>query len=176
MLEDVSTRWLAGQAFGLLALVLCVAAFADKRDDRLFFLLLLANVAFALQFAMFSSWTAAAISGLIVLRIQLVRHYKGHFVIMLVVAATTLVAGLVTWAQPRDAWALAAGLIGTYGMFMHMGIAMRWILAAAAFCWVISNLLVGSFGGSLAETLILVTNLMTISRLYRANAQDIDLN
>jgi len=78
MFDDLSIRWLAGQAFGLIALALCVAGFASKRDDRLFFLLLFANVAFALQFVMFRSWVAAAIAALIVLRIHLVRRYKGN--------------------------------------------------------------------------------------------------
>jgi len=167
--DDFSMRWLAGQLFGLVALALCVAGFASKRDDRLFFLLLFANVAFALQFVMFRSWVAAAIAALIVLRIHLVRRYKGHVTIMLGVAAATVVAAALTWTAPRDLWALAAGLIGTYGMFMLAGIPMRWLLAVAAFCWVISNLLVGSFGGTLAEALILVTNLITIVRLHRAS-------
>jgi len=166
--DDPSIRWLAGQVFGLIALGFCVAAFASKRDDRLFFLLLFANVAFAWQFVMFRSWTAAAIAALIVLRIHLVRLYKGQLAIMFAVAGATTLAALVTWSHPRDAWALAAGLLGTYGMFMHTGIAMRWLLAGAAFCWVVSNLLVGSLGCSLAESLILVTNLITIARLYYA--------
>ncbi|WP_123590200.1 YgjV family protein [Salinisphaera orenii] len=169
MLDDISARGLAGQLFGLIALALCVAGFASKRDDRLFFLLLFANVAFALQFVMFRSWTAAAIAALIVLRIHLVRRYKGHAAVMLAMCAATLVAAALTWSAPRDAWALAAGLIGTYGMFMLAGIPMRWLLAVAAFCWVVSNLLVGSLGGTLAELLILVTNLVTIARLYHAS-------
>lgn len=169
MLDDISARGLAGQLFGLIALALCVAGFASKRDDRLFFLLLFANVAFALQFVMFRSWTAAAIAALIVLRIHLVRRYKGRAAVMLAMCAATLVAAALTWSAPRDAWALAAGLIGTYGMFMLAGIPMRWLLAVAAFCWVVSNLLVGSLGGTLAELLILVTNLVTIARLYHAS-------
>ena len=48
---------------------------------------------------------------------------------------------------------MPAGLIGTYGMFMLAGIPMRWLLAVAAFCWVVSNLLVGSLGGTLARTM-----------------------
>ena len=172
MFEDWPLPWLAGQAFGLIALALCVAGFADKRDDRLFFLLLFANVAFALQFIMFRSWAAAAIAGLIVLRIHGVRRYKGNAWVMLVIASATLIAAVLTWSAPRDAWALAAGLIGTYGMFMLEGIAMRWLLAVAALCWVVSNLLVGSIGGTLAEALILGTNLITIARLYRTHGQE----
>ncbi|RJS93628.1 YgjV family protein [Salinisphaera sp. Q1T1-3] len=169
MLDYPSIRWWAGQGFGLIALALCVAGFANKRDDRLFVLLLFANVAFALQFALFRSWAAAAIAALIVLRVHLVRRYKQHWSVMLAMAGATLVAALITWSAPRDAWALAAGLIGTYGMFMHDGPTMRWMLAAAAFCWVISNLLIGSLGGTLAESLILITNLVTIARLHRSS-------
>lgn len=75
----------------------------------------------------------------------------------------------MTWSVPRNAWALATGLIGAYGMFMLAGIPMGWLLAVAAFCWVVSNLLVGSLGGTLAESLILVTNLVTITRLHHAS-------
>lgn len=163
-------RWIAGQAFGLIALALCVAGFANKRDDRLFVLLLFANVAFALQFAMFRSWVAAAIAALIVLRIQLVRRYKGQAAVMLAVLCATVLVAIPGWSGARDIWALAAGAIGTYGMFMCTGVGMRWLLALAAFCWVVSNLLVGSFGGTLAETLILITNMTTIIRLYRERA------
>lgn len=167
MTDPVTLRWAAGQLFGLIALTLCVLGFASKRDDRLFVLLLVANVAFALQFVMFRSWVAAAITALIVLRIHLVRRYKGRAVVMLAVLLATCLVAIPTWTAPRDAWALAAGVIGTYGMFMLYGIGMRWMLAAAAFCWVISNLLVGSFGGTLAESLILITNIVTIARLHR---------
>ncbi|HET7313032.1 YgjV family protein [Salinisphaera sp.] len=167
MHDPFTLRWLAGQLFGLIALVLCVLGFASKRDDRLFVLLLVANVAFALQFAMFRSWVAAAIAALIVLRIHLVRRYKGHALIMAAMLIATCVVAVPAWTGPRDVWALAAGVIGTYGMFMLTGVGMRWLLAVAALCWVISNLLVGSFGGTLAESLILVTNLVTILRIYR---------
>lgn len=167
MNDPVPIRWAAGQLFGLMALTLCVLGFASKRDDRLFVLLLVANVAFSLQFVMFRSWVAAAIAALIVLRIHLVRRYKGRAAVMTAVLVATCAVAVPTWTGPRDLWALAAGVVGTYAMFMVTGIGMRWLLAVAALCWIVSNLLVGSLGGTLAELLILVTNLATIVRLHR---------
>lgn len=167
-LSGLATREWLGQGVSLVALALCVAGFANRRDERLFVLLLFANVAFAAQFALFQSWVAAGISALIVLRIALVRRYPGNVAVMAGVLVATLAVALLTWSGPRDVPALLAGLLGTWGMFMLRGIAMRAVLAAAALCWVISNLLAGSIGGTLAETLILVTNLITIWRLRHA--------
>ncbi|MBO6852036.1 MAG: YgjV family protein, partial [Marinobacter sp.] len=62
-----------GQICGLIALGFCIAGFANKNDDRLMVLLISANVAFALMFAFFASWTAAALTVLVILRIALAR-------------------------------------------------------------------------------------------------------
>ncbi|WP_227368866.1 YgjV family protein [Halomonas sp. M20] len=166
-MDEPSLRWLAGQGVSFIALALCVIAFASKRDDRLFVLLLFANVAFAAQFALFQSWVAAGISALIVLRIALARRFPGNLAVMLMMLIAILAIAALTWSGPRDMPALAAGLLGTYGMFMLRGIPMRVILAAAALCWIASNLLAGSIGGLLAESLIFVTNAITIRRLRR---------
>ncbi len=48
------------------------------------------------------------------------------------------------------------------------GIAMRFFLGLAAFAWMLNNLLIGTIGGTLAEGLIVVTNIITIIRLVRA--------
>ncbi|GGX98707.1 permease [Litchfieldella qijiaojingensis] len=166
-MEEFSLRWLLGQGVSLVALALCIVAFASKRDDRLFVLLLFANVAFATQFALFQSWVAAGISALIVLRIALVRRFPRHRAVMAWMLLATLVVAALTWSGPRDIPALAAGLLGTYGMFMLRGIPMRVALAVAAVCWVISNLLAGSIGGTVAESLIFLTNVITMLRLRR---------
>ncbi|EPC01645.1 hypothetical protein L861_16635 [Litchfieldella anticariensis FP35 = DSM 16096] len=166
-MEEIGFRWLLGQGVSLLALALCLVAFASKRDDRLFALLLFANVAFATQFALFQSWVAAGISALIVLRIALVRRFPRHRAIMVGMLLATLVVAVLTWSGLRDIPALAAGLLGTYGMFMLRGIPMRATLAAAALCWVASNLLAGSIGGTIAESLIFLTNVVTMLRLRR---------
>lgn len=166
-MEDIPLRWIMGQAAGLIALALSVAAFASKRDERLFLLLLFTNVAFVAQFAFFQSWVAAGISTLIVLRIALVRRFPGNVAIMTAMLMATLAIAALTWNGPHDIPALVAGILGTYAMFMLRGIIMRAVLAVTASCWLVSNLLAGSFGGALAELLMIVTNVVTMWRLRR---------
>ncbi|MFE8070482.1 YgjV family protein [Marinobacteraceae bacterium S3BR75-40.1] len=155
-----------GQFFGVVSLVLCVMAFASKRDDRLMGLLISANVAFALQFAFLQSWTAAALTALVIARIVLARRYPGSLVIMAAVLVATGVAAALTWQGWADLPAVVAMVTGTTGMFLLRGIAMRVFLGLAALAWLASHALVGSVGGMLAEGMVLGTNAVTILRLW----------
>lgn len=168
MLENLDMHALAGQFFGLVALVMCLLAFANKDDDRLMILLISANVAFVLQFVFFASWTAAALTALVIVRIMLARRYRGNKAVMSGVLALSGIATLLTWQSLHDIFPLMAMVLGTAGMFLLSGIAMRAFLGLAALAWMINNLLIGSIGGSVAEGLVVVTNIITIIRLTRA--------
>jgi Bacterial inner membrane protein len=165
LLEDVTVRWLLGQGFSLMALGLCLAAFADKDDRRLLLLLLLANAAFAVQFGLLGSWVACGVTCVITLRIFLVRTFYRSVLVMSCVLLATLGIAALTWTGLTDAPALVGGMLGTIGMFAFRGSAMRWWLSAGGCCWILSNFLAGSIGGVVAESLILSTNLATIWRI-----------
>ena len=106
MLDSYSA--LAGQFFGVVSLILCLLAFSSKRDDRLMVLLLSANVAFALQFVLFASWTAAALTVLVIVRIALARRYPGSRSVMAGVLVASGVAALLTWQGWADLPAVVA--------------------------------------------------------------------
>ncbi|MFW5823724.1 MAG: YgjV family protein [Marinobacter sp.] len=166
--DSLSRAALAGQFFGLLALAICLAAFASRKDDRLLVLLISANVAFALQFAFFSSWTAAALTVLVIVRIALARRYVGSQRAMWLMLAANLLAAAFTWRDWVDVLPLTAATLGTVAMFLLRGIPMRILLGLAALAWMLNNLLIGSVGGTLAEGMIFVTNVITIVRMARA--------
>lgn len=165
MYDTLST--VAGQFFGLIALILSVLAFSSRQDDRLMVLMLSANVAFALQFAMFQSWTAAALSLLVLARIELARRYPRSKAAMAAVLTASIVAAVLTWQSLADLPAVAAMVLGTVSMFLLRGIPMRVFLGLGAVAWTLSHLIVGSVGGALAEIMIIVTNAVTVYRLYR---------
>ncbi|MCK7545585.1 YgjV family protein [Marinobacter bryozoorum] len=167
-LDSLTLASLAGQFFGLVALVICLVAFASKNDDRLLVLLISANVAFALQFALFGSWTAAALTVLVIARIVLARRYVGSQWVMWVVLVANLVAAALTWRDWVDVLPLTAATLGTIAMFLLRGIPMRIMLGLAALAWMLNNLAIGSIGGTLAEGMIFVTNVVTIIRMARA--------
>ena len=160
---------LAGQLCGLVALALCIVSFANKGDERLMLLLISANVAFALQFLFFQSWTAAALTVLVIARIELARRYPRNIRIMMGMLAASAVVAALTWQGWADIPAVVAMVLGTVGMFMLRGIAMRLFLGLAAMAWMASHILIGAVGGALAEALVLITNMITIYRIHRTN-------
>lgn len=162
--------FMAAQAFSLLALALCIAAFMSKRDDRLLLLLVTANIAFCLHFMLLDSWTAAAITALIVVRSACARRFKGSWRATLLFLAASGIAAAATWQTALDLLPLTAAIFGTVGMFLLTGISMRVALAGAALAWTLNNAILGSIGGTIAEGLILTTNLVTIARLMRERA------
>ncbi|MDW2095467.1 YgjV family protein, partial [Vibrio sp. 1866] len=58
--------------------------------------------------------------------------------------------------------------VATWALFSKQGIALRSLILFNSFCWVSHNLWLGSIGGSLVESTFIVTNLLTIYRLFHA--------
>ena len=177
MLVDMTVMEIAGQIVALIALGFCIAGFASTRDDRLMVLLIGANVAFATQYALFQSWTAAALTVLVILRIYLARRCQGNVAVMLGVLAMSGVAAALTWQSWIDLFPMTAMLLGTLGMFMLRGIPMRLFLAGAGLAWMGNNIAIGSVGATLAEAMVVCTNFVTILRLIRMRRRypDVDL-
>jgi hypothetical protein len=100
-------------------------------------------------------------------RIALARKYQGNWPIMVAMLGVNLLVAWATWKSATDVFPLAAAILGTIGMFMLRGIPLRIVLGLAAFCWMLNNIVIGSVGGILAEAMVLVTNVITIYRLYR---------
>jgi len=167
LIAGMTLAQLLGQLAGLVALAFCIAGFANRNDDRLMVLLISANVAFALMFAFFESWTAAALTVLVILRIALARRYQRNWKIMAGILAVNLLVAWVTWKTTTDVFPLTAAILGTIGMFMLRGIPLRIMLGLAALAWMLNNIVIGSVGGVLAEGMVLVTNIITIARLHR---------
>lgn len=165
LVSNASPRWIAGQIAGFIALGLFIAGFANKDDRKLLLILIAANIAIVLQFALLESWVASAMTCIVILRIMLARKYHRNLHIMVGLLVLTLLTALITWRDWSDAPALVAGLVGTIGMFAFKGSIMRWWLFCAAFFWVLSNIVAGSIGGILAESLVMAINLVTIWRI-----------
>jgi len=154
------------QLFGYLAFVLGVVAFAQRIDWRLKFLVATECVVYTVHFSMLGNNAAALSAGLSAIRMFVSLRTRSPWLAVFFLAANLLFgAALATsWTA---AFSIAAGCSGTIAVFYLKGIGMRLLLFAATLCWLANNIVSGSIGGTMLESIIAVVNGATMLRLWR---------
>lgn len=162
----LSNAFSAAQIVGYLAFALGVGSFLQKNDRH--FKLYMAGecLAYALHFFMLGNPTAMA-SSLVSLTRSVLSLYTKSLWIALLIVAVNIVLGLSLVEKPTDWLPLIASCIGTLALFLLQGIPMRLMMLIGTGLWLVNNILVGSYGGTALEIVILIVNCWTIWRLWR---------
>ena len=154
----------AAQIAGYVAFVLGVVCMLQK-DDRPFKIFMAAEcLVYALHFFLLGNPTAVA-SSLVSLTRSVLSLYTRSIYIVLAIVAINISLGIVLVNKPTDALPLIASCIGTIALFLFEGIQMRVMVLVGTSLWLINNILVGSYGGTALETVILLVNSWTIWRM-----------
>ncbi len=161
----LSQGWLTpAQWFGYIAFVLGVASFLQKSDLRFKYFMAAECLAYVVHFFLLGVPTAAASSGVSLVR-SLLSIYTRSIWIALAVVAVNLALG---WQLATHWWnwlPLLASCIGTLALFLLHGIRMRVAMLLGTTLWIANNVLAGSIGGTALEFVILVVNCTTIWRM-----------
>jgi hypothetical protein len=160
--------WLTpAQLFGYLAFALGVASFLQKSDRRFKWFMAGECLAYVVHFLLLGVPTAAASSGVSLVRSLLSLYTRSAWVAFAVVAVNLALGyGLAT--QWWNWLPLLASTIGTLALFLLHGIRMRVVMLGGTLLWIVNNVLSGSIGGTALELTILVVNCSTIWRLRAA--------
>uniref|UniRef100_I2Q600 Bacterial inner membrane protein n=1 Tax=Desulfovibrio sp. U5L TaxID=596152 RepID=I2Q600_9BACT len=158
------------QLVGYVAFVLGVTAFAQRIDWRLKLLVATECAVYTLHFYLLGNNAASLSAGLSTLRMFASLKTRSPWVAaFFLVSNIGLGAALATSAM---SWfSIAAGVCGTVAVFFLTGIGMRAVLFLATLCWLANNVLSGSIGGTLLESIIAVVNGATMVRLWRARGR-----
>ncbi len=173
LITDLFVQNPLGQGVGLFAMLVGVTAFSQKDDKRLRQLLTVFTLLIACHFALMG-WWAAALSALIgTARNYASIHVRNTKVMLFFMALLLLIAA------PRvEHWTGILALMGaawaTWGVFKESGVRLRVFMLLGTISWLSHNILVGSIGGSIIETIFLLVNGLTIWRLIqdRQNEED----
>lgn len=154
------------QWLGYLAFAFGVGCFLQKEDRRFKLFMALECLSYVLHFALLGVPTAVASSLVSLARSVVAMHTRSaavawSFVAVLLALGAWLYSGWVSLLP------LAASCIGTLALFLLKGITMRVVMLGGTLLWVISNVIVGSVGGTMLELVVLATNGWTIWRLWR---------
>lgn len=164
---DLFSYGFVAQAVGILASALIIYAFTHKSDKRLKIFLMLSNILFASHFFLLGAYAGMAINALNCLRVGLSIKFHNSNKIMLGFISAYLGAGFLVYQNPQDVLPIFSACLGTFAMYKLSGIQMRLCLSVSGMSWLIHDIIYGSIGGVITESVLLVTNVITVFRLYR---------
>jgi len=165
MLQFLSTA----QCFGYVAFVLGVAAFAQKNDRWLKFLVASESLVYTVHFALLGNPAASASALTSGIRSFLAMKTRSAYLAAVIIAVNV---GLgFAFAKNGAGWLpVLASALGTIAIFRLQGVPMRLVLLCSTLLWLANNILSGSIGGTLLELTIATVNIATMLRIARTAA------
>jgi len=157
----------AAQCVGYLAFILGVTAFSQKNDRKLKALNAAECLVYAVHFILLGNLPAASSSSISGIRSFLALKTRS-WVLAVVIIAANLVLGFI-FVKSMAGWLpVTASCLATIAFLLMRGVRMRMVLLVTTFLWLANNILCGSIGGTLLETVIATMNIITMSQLIRA--------
>jgi hypothetical protein len=155
------------QCVGYVAFALGVTAFFQKIDHRLKFFNASECLAYAVHFMLLGNYPGAASALISSVRSFLAIKIRSPL-LAAVIIGLNIVVGL-TLAKSWVGWfPVGASSIATLAVFTMRGVPMRLALLVSTFLWLANNIICGSIGGTLLETIIAIVNGSTMFRILRS--------
>lgn len=157
------------QLLGYVALVLGVSGFLQRDDRRLKLLVAGECLAYVAPFALLGRPSASSSALVSAVRTGLSAWYRSAWLAAASVAVNVALA--VGLGTSGTGWIPVFGSsLGAVAVFTLRGIPMRVVLLVSTACWLANNLLAGSIGGTVLESLIATASLATIYRMAAARS------
>ncbi|WP_394211874.1 YgjV family protein [Enterovibrio calviensis] len=158
------TQWVGG-----VACLVGISAFWQKDDLRFRYQMMAFCFVMSLHFALMGAVVAAtgvAINGLRSFASAKTRSR----IVMLFFIALMWAMTLSNIAHFYELMAVVGSTVATWALFTQSGIVLRSLILFNSSCWLAHNLWLGSIGGTIVESAFIITNILTIYRLYSSQS------
>ena len=153
------------QAFGLLSFALGIYTFLQKNDRRLKLSMLCLFSCQSIHFFLMGYPNAAAANILNFFRAFISIKFNTPWLGGIFILAN-IVWGIYLYESIVSVLPIIGACCGTYAVFFLDNIKMRVAFIIGALCWITHNFIVGSVGGILLETIVILANTITIIRIH----------
>ncbi len=153
----------------LTGLTLCsdITSFQMKQRGHILLCFIFSSSTLALHFALLGHWTAAALALFATVRFAIscytVNMRLAWFFVAVIAVITTF-----TWEGPLSLLAAGGSAICNLGAFQREDKRLRLFIFPGTLCWLGHNILAGSPGAVVVESVFLCSNLIGYYRFYLA--------
>ena len=157
------------QLFGWGAFFFGIACFLQKSDLRFKQFMALECAAYFVHFLLLGHWTASVSTAVSLGRsIAAVRYSSKRvgvlFICLSAISGALLYTSWISWLP------ITASILGTYALFFLKEVRMRLVMLIGTALWAVHNYWVGSAGGTALELVLLMVNVSTTFRMWRARS------
>jgi hypothetical protein len=153
----------------LTGLTLCsdITSFQLKKRRHILLCFIFSGSTLALHFALLGHWTGAALTLFAAIRFAIgfytVNMRLAWFFVAVIAVITTF-----TWEGPLSLLAAGGSAICNLGAFQREDKRLRLFMFPGTLCWLSHNILVGSPGAVVVESVFLCSNIIGYYRFYLA--------
>ncbi|MCK9174904.1 MAG: YgjV family protein [Desulforhopalus sp.] len=153
----------------LTGLTLCsdITSFQMKQRRHILLCFIFSSSTLALHFALLGHWTAAALALFAAARFAIGFYTVNMRLAWLFVAVIAVITAF-TWEGPLSLLAAAGSTICNLGTFQREDKRLRLFMFPGTLCWLSHNILVGSPGAVVVESVFFCSNLIGYYRFYLA--------
>lgn len=156
------------QIIGYIALVIYVAGYAFKDDNKLKIIFSVSNFFWVVHYYLINAQTAALTTALVTVRNLLSLNSQNFSLKRKNITACVLAAaGMITWAGWISLVLVMTTIIVTFAMIYLKDIRLRQVFFLVDLGWLAHSIVVISFGGFVYAVMALIVNAITILRLAR---------
>ncbi len=158
------------QCIGYFAFILTVIAFWQKNDRRLIAINAMAAFCWIFHFGLLGSYTGSYTEALVFIRsgFALAKQTpKQKQFTSWIFIALFIIGGALTLKYWYDALSVIACILGTISVIHWQKFVLRYGLLASLTFWLAYNVVAGSIGGSLSGAFLIITQVVTLLRMYR---------
>jgi len=158
------------QAIGILGVICFIISFQIKSNKALFLAQMTGSGLFCIQFMLMGAFSGCFSLVVIVIRNWFLARadkwpkvlWRGWAVIVIIVCAVIMI---FTWVGPLSILPFIAMAVGTIGYYSNNAQTIRFVnLICCSPAWLIYDFVVGSIGGVLNESIVLISILVSIYR------------
>ena len=154
------------QLIGFAGLVMSIIAFQFKKHGGIVFCKMTSELIFTLQYILVGAWTGAVLDFISVIRNllygYLVKKNRSTTPVIIVFVIFVLITGFTTYAGFVSVLPIISKILTTVSYGMKNERLLRLITLPSCIFWIIYNLYVGTYAGSLADVFTLVSLLIAI--------------
>ena len=162
------------QGIGAVSLICSLLSFQQKKRRNIMLFQMSASLLFSLQLLLLGAFTGACVDFISFIR-TLVFEKRGKYkwadspFLLIAFLLAMIVSGIVTWDNIYSLLAILGSCLSTLALWMKSERKILLISLLVGPCWIVYNLLHGSYTGALNEVLAMTSICIGLYRLHRSS-------